>query len=155
MTKETVENCWKSTGIIPSKLVDNVPENTVGSDSLLPETEQENSRDLSELLEQYPCLAAELDQSDVGPQMCEEPDEQQLIEEVREEFGLDENNNPVEDQDPDVDVVDSEEPVVNARKAVEIFYRALNTACDVSHLVKLEDQHVYEQFMESVRVFNL
>jgi hypothetical protein len=61
VTKETVENCWKCTGIIPSKLVDNVPENTVCSDSLLPETEQENSPDLSGLLEQYPCLAAELD----------------------------------------------------------------------------------------------
>ena len=149
VTKETVENCWKCTGIIPSRLVDNVPENTVGSDSLLPETEQENSRDLSELLEQCPCLAAELDQSDVGPRMCEEPDEQQLVEEVREEFGLDENNEPLEDAN--VDVVDSEAPVVNARKIVGYLYKALNGASEGSHLIKPENQHLYEQFMESAR----
>jgi hypothetical protein len=53
--------------------VDNVPENSEGGDSPLPKIG--SSPELSELLEQYPCLAAELAQSDVGPQMCEEPDE--------------------------------------------------------------------------------
>ena len=42
--------------------------------------------------------------------------------------------------------------MVNARKAVGIFYRALNAACEGSHLIKPENQHVYEQFIESVRV---
>jgi hypothetical protein len=41
---------------------------------------------------------------------------------------------------------------VNAHKAVGIFYRALNTACEVLHLVKPENEDVYEHFMESVRV---
>lgn len=79
----------------------------MAGDSLLPEMDQKNSQVLSELLEQYPYLAAELDQSDVGPLMCEELDEQQLVEKVREEFGVDENSNPVEDED----TVDSETPV--------------------------------------------
>jgi hypothetical protein len=146
VTKETIQNCWKTTGIIPGQLVDNALEDSEAGDS----TEIEISPELSEILEQYPCLAAELDQFDVGPQMCEEPDEQQLIEEVREEFGIDENNDPVEDAD--VDIVDSEAPPVNARKAVGIFYRALNTASDVSHLIKPENQHAHEQFMELARV---
>ena len=150
VTQKTIENCWKTTGIIPGQRVDNVPENSVDDGSPLPDTEQEISPEVSELLEQYPCLAAELDQYDVGPLMCDEPDEQQLIQEVREEFGIDENNNPVEDADEDV--VDSETPLVSARKIVGYLYKALNGARDGSHFIRPENQDAYEQFMESARV---
>ena len=47
--------------------------------------------------------------------------------------------NPVEDAD--VDVVDSEAPVVNARKIVGYLYKALNGASEGSHLIKPENQH--------------
>ena len=130
VTQKTIGNCWKTTCIIPGQRVDNIPENSV-DESPLPDTDNEISPEVYELLEQCPCLAAELDQYDVGPLMCDEPDEQQLIREVREEFGTDENNNPVEDADEDV--ADSETPLVSAREIVGYLYMALNDARDGSH----------------------
>ena len=47
VTKESIQNCWKTAGIIPGRRADNVPENSEGGDSSLPEIE--SSPELSEL----------------------------------------------------------------------------------------------------------
>jgi hypothetical protein len=54
-------------------------------------------------------------------------------------------------EDANVDVVDSEAPVVNARKIVGYLYKTLSGVTESSHLIKPENQQLYEQFMESAR----
>ena len=63
LTEKTIENCWKRVGVIPAKFVDYPLENSEDDDSPLPEIE--NSPELTGLQELYPCLATELDQSNV------------------------------------------------------------------------------------------
>ena len=78
--------------------------------------------------------------ADVGPVRCGEQTDQELLDEVLEEFGLKEKSCP-EEEDSDEDVVDggSEAHLVDAREIVERLSKAVIGAMCASHFIKPEN----------------